>query len=463
VTTVRSATRGFRLHRTARWAAPARRRGTIHAVRFSLGVNYWPRRSALAMWRRFDAGEIREDFGRIAGLGLDTVRFFLRWDEFQPQPDAVDPLMLERLETVLALAADAGLVTVPALFCGHMGGVNWLPAWSLDRRAPRGPYRTISGETESPHGAGNLYAGRLLDAQVLFARALGERLREHPALRAWDIGHRFSDVREPPRGKIATGDHGSESAADPVVAEWSRRLTAALRDTSGIDVTAGTYGADVLEDRDVRLAPLCAPFAFASMQGSSVFGYVARDRLDPEVVPFLAALAAAFSHKPVLFSGFGNPDCPPDKFSALERFPARGEAPELVIAPDDTVFATYPCLTERENALYCTAVLERLHADGRLGAYWWGWADYPDEFAAQPPFDEAPHERFRGIVRADGSEKPVAAALAAFAAQRREVVPANDMPMISSKYYYRTLPSSAHTLYEAFLGFVAERRAAAAR
>ena len=47
-------------------------------MRFSLGVNYWPRRSAMAMWRRFDAGEIREDFARIAGLGLDAVRFFLR-------------------------------------------------------------------------------------------------------------------------------------------------------------------------------------------------------------------------------------------------------------------------------------------------------------------------------------------------------------------------------------------------
>jgi hypothetical protein len=42
------------------------------------------------------------------------------------------------------------------------------------------------------------------------------------------------------------------------------------------------------------------------------------------------------------------------------------------------------------------------------------------------------------------------------------VRPANDMPMISGTFYYRTLPASARTLYEAFLGFVAERRTAAA-
>ncbi len=385
------------------------------ATRFSLGVDYWPRSSAVAMWQRFDAGEVREDFARIAGLGLDTVRFFLRWDDFQPRADAVDPVMLERLETVVGLAAGAGLATVPTLCCGHMMGVNWLPAWALDRRAPRGPYRTISGGAESPLAAGDLYAGRLLDAQVVLARAVGARLREHPAVKAWDIGHQFSNVREPVRGKVSTGDHGAESAADPVVAEWSRRLTAALHETSSIAVTAGAHGGDVLEDRDVRLAPLCAPLAFASMQGSNVTSFIARNRLDPEVIPFLAMVAAAFSYQPVLITGFGNPTCPADKFSALERFPRRGEPPELAISPDDSVFATYPCLTEHENAVYCGEVLERLHADGRLGAYWWCWADYPAELAAQPPFDEAPHATTFGIVRADGSEKPVAAALAAFA------------------------------------------------
>jgi endo-1,4-beta-mannosidase len=100
-------------------------------VRFSLGINYWPRRSAMAMWQRFDAGEIAEDFARIAALGLDTVRFFLRWSDFQPQPGALDATMLARLEALADLAARAGLRTMPTLFCGHMSGVNWLPAWSI--------------------------------------------------------------------------------------------------------------------------------------------------------------------------------------------------------------------------------------------------------------------------------------------------------------------------------------------
>ncbi len=110
---------------------------------------------------------------------------------------------------------------------------------------------------------------------------------------------------------------------------------------------------------------------------------------------------------------------------------------------------------------YCTNVLERLHADGRLGAYWWCWADYADALRDEPPFDRAPHELSFGIVRSDGSAKPVAAALGAFARQQRTVVAPRDMPLIAEVYYYRTLPQSTLTLYDAFTGSVEERRAGA--
>jgi len=416
-------------------------------MRFSLGVNYWPRRSAMAMWRRFDPGEIREDFTRIAGLGLDTVRFFLRWDDFQPQPDRLDPEMLARLEAVADLAAEAGLRAMPTLFCGHMSGVNWLPPWSLDRDTPAGRFRTIAADRESPYGIGDFYTGALLEAQLVFARAVGARLRAHPAIVAWDLGNEFSNVREP--------------ATQYDAAEWSRRLTAALQETSAIVVTAGTHGEDLTRDRNIRLFSLCEPYAFATMHGYSVYSGFSRNRLDPEVVPFLAHLTAGFAHKPVLFSEFGNPTCPPHKLSPYERVALPDEIPNPVVAPDDPVLAAYACLTEAEMAAYCTGVLERLHADGRLGAYWWCWADYAAELSGEPPFDRAPHELTFGIVRSDGSEKPVASALAAFAREARSVLAPNDLPSIADTYYYRTLPTSTATLYDGFVRSVEERRRAA--
>jgi endo-1,4-beta-mannosidase len=401
-------------------------------VRFSLGINYWPRRSAMAMWQRFDPGEIAEDFARIAALGLDTVRFFLRWSDYQPQPDVIDSTMLARLEALVDLAAHAGLRTMPTLFCGHMSGVNWLPAWALDRSAPPGRFRTLTEHGEAGYGIGDFYTGPLLEAQLVFARAAGERLKAHPAVTAWDLGNEFSNVREP----------ASEGAA----AEWSRRLCDALEERSAIVVTAGTHGEDLTVDRKLRLSSLCAPYAFACMHGYSVYSAFARGRLDVEVVPFLAALAASFARRPVLFSEFGNPTCPPGKRSPFERVALPGEPPLPPIPHGDPVRAPYACLTEDEMAGYCTQVLERLHADGRLGAYWWCWADYAAELAAEPPFDRAPHEMSFGIIRGDGSEKPVAEALKRFAAERRTVLTAR-AAAFDEAAYYRGLPDATGSAY----------------
>ncbi|MGC2130026.1 MAG: hypothetical protein WA629_08020, partial [Candidatus Aquilonibacter sp.] len=111
---------------------------------FLLGVNYWPSRSAMYMWQRFDLGEIRADMAHIKGLGFDLVRFFLRWDDFQPAPDRMDEKMLQRFDAVMQAISDAGLRAMPTLFCGHMSGVNWLPAWSLDPNTPHGRFRTVA-------------------------------------------------------------------------------------------------------------------------------------------------------------------------------------------------------------------------------------------------------------------------------------------------------------------------------
>jgi endo-1,4-beta-mannosidase len=393
----------------------------------------------MAMWQRFDAGEIREDCARIAALGLDAVRFFLRWSDFQPRPDTIDPVMLGRCETFVDIAAAAGLRTMPTLFCGHMSGVNWLPSWALDPAQPAGRFRTITEAGEATNGIGDFYTGALLDAQMTFARAIGERLRAHPGVAAWDLGNEFSNLRAPARERDA--------------AEWSRRLCATLEEASSIATTGGTHGEDLTEDRRLRLSSLCAPYPFATMHGYSVYSAFARGRLDTEVVPFLAQLAARCAGKPLLFTEFGGPTCPPGRHSPSDRVALPGESLPPAFAGDDHAAAPFACLTEDELARYCSEVLDRLHADGRLGAYWWCWADYAPELASEPPFDLAPHERTFGIVRADGSDKPVAGALSAFATQHRAVVAPSDEP-IDESAYYRALTASTT---EAYARFVEER------
>jgi endo-1,4-beta-mannosidase len=381
---------------------------------FLLGINYWPRSSAMAMWSRFDAGEIDEDFARIAALGLHVVRFFMTWEAFAPEPRSIDARVLSHLDTVLECAERHGLRTMPTFFTGHMSGVNWLPAWTLDTATPAGRFRTISSGRESPYGAGDLYAGPLLEAQRFAARAIGSRCRDDASILAWDLGNEFSNLRVPASPVIAAG--------------WSERLSDDLLETSNRPVTGGIHGEDLTIDRNIRPSSICAPWEIATMHGYPVYSAFARDKKDPEVVPYLAALTASFSRKRLLFSEFGNPSCPPE--------PQRD--------------AAIACLNEDEMAVYAREVLERLHARGALGALWWCWTDYAPDLAQTPPFDRAPHERRFGIVHADGSEKPVARVLAAFASERREVLDASDVLAIGEDAYYAALPDSTQRSYASY-------------
>src|ERR1700691_4980071 len=86
-------------------------------ARFLLGINYWPRRSAMYMWERFDLAEISEDMARIKGRGLDIVRFFLKLETFQPEPSRMNAEALHHFDAVMQTVADSGLRAIPTLYC----------------------------------------------------------------------------------------------------------------------------------------------------------------------------------------------------------------------------------------------------------------------------------------------------------------------------------------------------------
>ena len=86
---------------------------------------------AIAIPNKTDRDDVVVTTDEIAASGLDSIRLFLTWADFQPTPDEVDRRMLERLIAVADLAAGAGVALVPTLFTGHMSGVNWIPPWAL--------------------------------------------------------------------------------------------------------------------------------------------------------------------------------------------------------------------------------------------------------------------------------------------------------------------------------------------
>ncbi len=92
---------------------------------FRLGINYWPVSSAMYWWRRCDAAEVAQDFARIRAAGFDTVRLFLRWEDFQPAPERVAPAMLTHLVTMADIAAHNALALMPRR---NRGGVVHTPS-----------------------------------------------------------------------------------------------------------------------------------------------------------------------------------------------------------------------------------------------------------------------------------------------------------------------------------------------
>jgi endo-1,4-beta-mannosidase len=339
----------------------------------------------MGWWSQFDRAEVAADFARIAGSGLDSVRVFLTWEDFQPAPDQVDRAIVERLVTVADLAGELGLSLVPTLFTGHMSGVNWIPAWALGGSDGDVRFRVVSGGTVVESGLRNWYADPVVsDAQALLASEVAAALAGHDALWAWDLGNENSNCVLPPSRDAARA--------------WLARMAAAIRaaDDTAL-VTAGLHMEDIEEDRLLGPRDASGVCDLLSMHGYPIYADWAEGPTDDRLLPFLARMTRWLGdEREILFSEFGLPTF------------RRGERQSSALLVEEAAAAAY---TGR--------ALESLRRAGCSGAMLWCYSDYDPALWGRPPLDLAPHERSFGLWRADGSPKPSVAAVAAFAGADR--------------------------------------------
>jgi endo-1,4-beta-mannosidase len=392
---------------------------------FRLGINYWPARTAMRWWTMFDEGETAEDFARIAAGGFDSVRVFLLWEAFQPEPDRVDPLMLERLVTVANVAALAGLDLMPTLFTGHMSGVGWIPAWALGGAERDTRFRVVSGGRVVQDGLRNWYLdGHVVQAQQLLAGRVAEALAGHAALWAWDLGNENSNCVVPADRELAR--------------RWLSRMTSAIRAADGAaQITIGIHMEDLEEDR--RLGPHEAAEAcdFLTMHGYPIYARWARSGTDDALVPFLARVTRWLGGgADVLFSEFG-----------LPTYRTGDEASELA-----RTTSVSPLIEEEEAAEYVGRVLPALRSTGATGAMLWCYSDYHPETFEHPPLDEAIHERSFGLWRADATPKPAVDVVRSFAGTTRLPLPNSDPWIdIDPERYWEQPGVELPRLYERYL------------
>jgi hypothetical protein len=157
--------------------------------------------------------------------------------------------------------------------------------------------------------------------------------------------------------------------------------------------------------------------------------------LDLAVVPFFGVVAEWLGSKPVMVQEFGVPTIPILSDSASRQFRAAKES--FLVSEDDLA----------------AQVAEAIANIGRFnigGVFWKSYGDYHPTIWKWPPLAKNVGERFCGLLRHDGSPKPVAAAfVAANTGPSKEELTRDwlDMP---EEDFYKDPRSSLARLYHRF-------------
>lgn len=392
---------------------------------FELGCNYWPRATAMHMWRELDLGAVRHEFSHMRDIGFTVVRFFLLTEDFLPAPLTVDEGKIAQLVEVVAAARDVGISTIPTLVTINMSGKIWWPSWMRDARGvPR-----------------DLYADpTLLRSQALLAEtcagALAAAGLTKTSVRAFDLSNEIDDAQRP----------SSRDAAWV----WTALLAGAVRRAApGVPIQFGSHLPSLVSNTAMRIDDLADVLDEDCMHAYPLYCDVARDFLDPELVPYSCALtaelAAASGAKPraTLMHEFGICTAPPGSVGVTITDDFLGRPLQQYLASED------------EGGRYYADVLDGLAATGAAGAYAWCYGDYDEALFGRAPLDTAIRERSFGIVRADGSEKPAAKAIRDFAGRlSRGEVSIGTSPKIldvGPDAYYAAPEAHFRRLYERWL------------
>ncbi len=343
---------------------------------FLLGANYWPARSAMYWWKDFDKTALADDFERMAETGLQVVRIFLLWEDFQPQAGRVSVPCLDHLVDVAEQAQARGLRILPTFFTGHMCGLNWLPPWSLWAREGELHTPVFSQGRVRSNLPRNFYQDpEILEAQVLLLREASGALQGHPAVRAWDLGNSPSAVVSPPDRQAAS--------------VWLRVMTEELRSRDEtIPITLALDEGDLSREDALRPGDAAEHLDFLSIQATPFSSTLASGPGDTHLPPFLAGLTQWLGGKDVLVAGLGIP---------TEPVPApEGNYREAVAGR---------LVPEEKAASFFSAVLERVRRAGAIGAVVSFFSDFDPRLWGIPPLDEDLPGRHMGIFRRDRTPK----------------------------------------------------------
>ncbi len=157
-----------------------------------MGCNYWASHAGTEMWRQWDPNTVRKDLDILQQHGVEYLRVFPNWRDFQPvepfytggsalreyrlsgermpeNPYFIDEIMLERFEEFCDLCEERGLKLIVGLITGWMSGRCFFPI--------------------ALNGKNLLTDPTCLYFEQLYVTGLVKRLKHKKAIYAWDHGN----------------------------------------------------------------------------------------------------------------------------------------------------------------------------------------------------------------------------------------------------------------------------------
>ena len=162
-----------------------------------IGCNYWASNAGTEMWCQWDESAIREDMEILSAHGIEYLRVFPNWRDFQPiipvlggggvlkeyrlegdrvptNPYYLDEVMLERFSKFCEICDEFGMKLVVGLVTGWMSGRLFIPS-------------VLFGK--------NLYSdSTALYFQQKYVQGFVEHLKHHANIYAWDLGNECNSM-----------------------------------------------------------------------------------------------------------------------------------------------------------------------------------------------------------------------------------------------------------------------------
>lgn len=345
---------------------------------FAIGCNYWASHAGTAMWSNWQPQIVAADLKKLAHGGLQILRVFPLWPDFQPvsalrgfhgrQIDyrhgeevlpatpagqaGLSAVALQRFRFLADQAAAQGLRLIVGLVTGWMSGRLFVPPALEGRSLLTDPLA--------------------IQWTLRFVTAFVSEFRDHPAILAWDLGNECNCL----------GPAASRESAWVWTAAVSQAIRAA--DPSR-PVVSGMHGMSPANDAVWTIQDQAELNDLLTVHPYPIFTPHC-DR-DP-ITTFRAAAHAAAETR--YYADIGGKPCFTEEIGSLGPM----------------------CADDETAAAYLRLVLFSTWAQDGRGLLW--WCAFDQAHLSHPPYDWFTVERELGLLRADGSPKPIMEELGRF-------------------------------------------------